>query len=136
MTKTNLVDRLDHIVLTVNDIERTMLFYEQALGMERESFFDSGGQRRSALRFGDQKINLHDRATATPTKAHAPTYGSADFCLIATVSLERVIANLEAGQIPIEVGPVSRQGALGALRSVYIRDPDQNLVEVAEYVES
>ncbi len=136
MTNTMLVNRLDHIVLTVNDIERTMLFYEQALGLERESFVGSEGQRRHALRFGDQKINLHDRATETPTKAHAPTCGSADFCLIADVSLERVIANLKTNQISIEAGPVSRQGALGALRSVYFRDPDRNLVEVAEYVES
>lgn len=136
MTNIKLVDRLDHIVLTVDDIERTMLFYEQALGMERESFSDSGGQPRYALRFGDQKINLHDRTTETPTKARAPTCGSADFCLIAVGSLDSVIANLEARRIPIEVGPVPRQGALGTLRSIYVRDPDHNLVEVAEYAES
>ncbi len=135
MTNPILVDRLDHIVLTVNDIERTMHFYEQTLGMKRESFVGSEGQPRHALRFGDQKINLHDSTTETPTKAHEPTSGFADFCLIAAVSLKQVIANLKATQVPIEAGPVSRQGAMGALRSVYFRDPDRNLIEVAEYVD-
>lgn len=129
-----LADRLDHIVLTVNDIEETTRFYERALGFEREFFRGPGGQPRYALRFGNQKINLQDRATDTPTKAQTPTFGSADFCLIAAVPLDQVLANLREANVPIVAGPVPRQGALGALRSVYVRDPDGNLVEIAEYV--
>lgn len=131
-----LVDRIDHIVLTVSDIEQALQFYERALGCERESFQGPDGQRRSALRFGRQKINLQDRSTDTPTKASTPTFGSADFCLIAAVPLEELLAHLRAETIPVVAGPVARRGALGALRSVYFRDPDGNLVEVAEYVES
>jgi catechol 2,3-dioxygenase-like lactoylglutathione lyase family enzyme len=134
MTATLLADRLDHIVLTVNDIEETTRFYERALGFEREFFHGPDGQPRYALRFGKQKINLQDRSTDTPTKAIAPTFGAGDFCLIAAVPLDQVLAHLQAQNIAIVVGPVSRRGALGPLRSVYFRDPDGNLVEVAEYV--
>ena len=130
-----LADQLDHIVLTVNDIEETAKFYERALGFEREFFRGPEGQPRHALRFGKQKINLQDRASDTPTKAKTPTFGSSDFCLIAAVPLDEVLAHLHAENIPIVAGPVPRQGTLGALRSVYFRDPDGNLVEVAEYVE-
>src|SRR5512134_3293097 len=114
-----LADRLDHIVLTVNDIEETTSFYERALGFEREFFRGPQGQPRHALRFGNQKINLQDRATETPTKANAPTRGSGDFCLIAAVPLDEVLAHLRAESIPIVAGPVPRTGALGPLRSVY-----------------
>ena len=129
-----LADRIDHIVLTVDDIERTALFYERALGFEREFFRGPDGQPRYALRFGRQKINLQDRTTDTPTKARAPTFGSGDFCLIAAVPLDDVAAHLREAGIPLETGPVPRRGALGPLRSIYFRDPDGNLVEVAEYV--
>jgi len=129
-----LVDRIDHIVLTVADIEATSLFYERALGLERETFRGPDGQQRHALAFGRQKINLQDVDTVTPTKALRPTFGAGDFCLIAAVPLDEVIAHLQAERIPLEAGPVSRRGAIGALRSVYFRDPDGNLVEVAEYV--
>ena len=129
-----LADRLDHIVLTVNDIEETTRFYERTLGFEREFFQGPEGQPRYALRFGNQKINLQDRATDTPTKAESPTFGSGDFCLIAAVPLEQVLAHLRAENIAIVRGPVRRRGALGPLRSVYFRDPDGNLIEVAEYV--
>ena len=129
-----LADRLDHIVLTVNDMEETMRFYERALGFEKESFRGPDGQPRYALRFGKQKINLQDRATETPTKAKVPTFGAGDFCLIATAPVDQVLAHLRAENIPIVAGPVPRQGALGSMRSVYFRDPDGNLVEVAEYV--
>lgn len=128
-----LVDRVDHLVLTVADIEATTRFYERALGMEREFFRGPEGQPRHALRFGRQKINLQDRATETPTKARVPTLGSGDFCLIAAVPLDDVIAHLRARGVALEAGPVPRRGALGAMRSVYFRDPDGNLVEVAEY---
>jgi len=129
----SVVDRIDHLVLTVRDIEATTRFYERALGLEREFFRGPQGQPRHALRFGHQKINLQDATTDTPTKARTPTLGSGDFCLIAARPLEEVMARLEAEGVPIEAGPVARTGALGPMRSVYFRDPDGNLVEVAEY---
>jgi catechol 2,3-dioxygenase-like lactoylglutathione lyase family enzyme len=129
-----LADRLDHIVLTVADIEATTKFYEGALGFTREFFRGPDGAPRYALKFGRQKINLQNRATQTPTKARAPTFGAGDFCLLAGVPLDEVIAHLKAANVEIEAGPVPRRGAVGALRSVYFRDPDGNLVEVAEYV--
>jgi catechol 2,3-dioxygenase-like lactoylglutathione lyase family enzyme len=129
-----LADRIDHIVLTVADIEATTRFYERALGLERETFLGPDGQQRHALKLGRQKINLQDRSTVTPTKAARPTFGSGDFCLIAAVPIDDVIAHLRAEAIAVEAGPVARRGAVGALRSVYFRDPDGNLVEVAEYV--
>jgi catechol 2,3-dioxygenase-like lactoylglutathione lyase family enzyme len=131
---TLLADRIDHIVLTVADIEVTTRFYERALALKRETFRGPDGQPRHALTFGRQKINLQDRGTVTPTKAASPTFGSGDFCLIAAVPLDDVIAHLNAEDIALEAGPVPRRGAVGALRSVYFRDPDGNLVEVAEYV--
>ena len=133
MASSTVVDRIDHLVLTVSDIEATTRFYERALGLEREFYRGPQGQPRHALRFGNQKINLQDAATDTPTKARTPTLGSGDFCFIAARPLEEVIARLEAEGIPIEAGPVARTGALGPMQSVYFRDPDGNLVEVAEY---
>ena len=130
-----LADHIDHIVLTVNDIDATTRFYTRALGFEAETFRGPDGQLRHALKFGRQKINLQDRNTSTPTKAQRPTFGSGDFCLIATAPLDDVLARLRSVDIEIEAGPVARQGAVGKLRSLYFRDPDGNLVEVAEYVE-
>jgi catechol 2,3-dioxygenase-like lactoylglutathione lyase family enzyme len=129
-----LAERIDHFVLTVADIEATARFYERALELERETFRGPDGELRYALAFGRQKINLQDRGTVTPTKARQPTFGSGDLCLIAAVPLDDVVAHLAAEQIPLEAGPVPRRGALGAMRSIYFRDPDGNLVEVAEYV--
>jgi catechol 2,3-dioxygenase-like lactoylglutathione lyase family enzyme len=129
-----LADHIDHIVLTVADIEATTQFYERALGFTRETFRGPDGQPRFALKFGRHKINLQDRSTETPTKARSPTFGSGDFCLIAAVPLADVQSHLQALGIAIEAGPVPRRGALGALRSIYFRDLDGNLVEVAEYV--
>lgn len=128
-----LVECIDHLVLTVSDIEAAAQFYEQNLGLEREFFRGPEGQPRHALRFGDQKINLQDPSTDTPTKARAPTFGSGDFCLIAAVPLDEVVAHLNARGVEIETGPVARRGARGPMRSIYFRDPDGNLVEVAEY---
>lgn len=125
----SLVDRLDHLVLTVEDIERTCAFYEQALGLARESF----GEGRTALRFGQQKINLHPNPSPIDTKAGKPTPGSADICFIAAVPIEEVQRHLTAQGIPLVAGPVPRTGACGPLTSLYIRDPDGNLVEVASY---
>ncbi len=128
-----LADGLDHLVLTVADIEATTQFYERALGFERERFQGPGGKLRHALKFGRQKINLQDRGTDTPTKARVPTLGSGDFCVLASVPLDDVIAHLLSVNVPLEAGPVARRGAIGVLRSIYFRDPDGNLVEVAEY---
>ena len=133
MSPTAMIDRFDHLVLTVNDIEATTRFYERVLGFEREFFRGPEGQPRYSLHFGRQKINLQDRATETPTKARVPTFGSGDFCLIAAVPLDEVIAHLKNEKIEIEAGPSMRRGALGPIRSVYFRDPDGNLVEVSEY---
>jgi catechol 2,3-dioxygenase-like lactoylglutathione lyase family enzyme len=129
-----LADRIDHIVLTVSDIGATTRFYERALGFEREQFSGPDGQLRHALRFGEQKINLQDRTTDTPTKAFQPTFGSGDFCLIAAVPLDEVVAHLRAAEITIEAGPVARRGARGALRANNFSDPDGHHEEVAEYV--
>lgn len=129
-----LADRFDHIVLTVKDIEETVMFYQRALGLEREVFSGSDGQPRYALRFGNQKINLQDRATDTVNKAQSPTFGSADFCLIAALPLEKVLDHLRAENIAIVAGPVTRRGAAGTMQSVYFRDPDGNLVEVSQYI--
>ena len=128
-----LADRVDHLVLTVADIQATARFYARALGFEYEFFRGPEGQPRHALRFGMQKINLQDASTETPTKARVPTQGSGDFCLVAAAPLDAVIAHLNAEAIAIEAGPVPRRGALGPMRSVYFRDPDGNLVEVCEY---
>ena len=131
---TPLVDRIDHLVLTVADIDATTRFYERALSLTRETFRGPDGEQRYALKFGRQKINLQDSSTITPTKAARPTFGSGDFCLITAVPLDDVIAHLRAVDIALEAGPVARTGAVGKLRSIYFRDPDGNLVEVAEYV--
>lgn len=130
-----IADRIDHLVLTVTDIEKSTNFYERVLGFEREFFTGPEGQPRHALRFGQVKINLQDAATETPTKAALPTRGSGDFCLVASVPLSEVVAHLEREQVLIEAGPVDRRGAMGPIKSVYFRDPDGNLVEVAEYVD-
>jgi catechol 2,3-dioxygenase-like lactoylglutathione lyase family enzyme len=129
-----LADHIDHLVLTVADIEATTQFYERTLGFTRETFRGPDGQQRFALKFGRQKINLQDRSTVTPTKAQRPTFGAGDFCLIAAAPLDEVLAHVRAQGVAIEAGPVARQGAVGKLRSIYFRDLDGNLVEVAEYV--
>ena len=123
------IDRLDHLVLTVRDIDATVDFYQRVLGMEPVSF----GAGRRALSFGRQKINLHP--AAAPLKPHAaqPGPGPADLCLIAVTPLAEVIAELAARGIAIEEGPVPRTGATGPIHSVYFRDPDGNLIEVSNY---
>jgi len=123
-----MIKSLDHLVLTTRDAERCIDFYTRGLGMKLETF----GQGRRALRFGDQKINLHDRGTVTDGYAAHPTPGSLDICFLADRPLDDVIAQLLEADIPIELGPVQRTGARFPLRSVYIRDPDQNLVEISE----
>ena len=124
------IGRVDHFVLTVASIEATCAFYRDVLGMEVVTF--AGGRR--ALSFGAQKINLHEVGREFEPKAARPAAGSGDFCLIAETPLDEVIAELRARGIAIEEGPVSRTGATGPIRSVYFRDPDDNLVEIANYV--
>ncbi|HEY0602676.1 MAG TPA: VOC family protein [Herpetosiphonaceae bacterium] len=121
------IERLDHLVLTVQDIERTCEFYRRVLGMDVVSF---GGGRR-ALQFGAQKINLHQVGHEFDPRALHPTAGSGDLCLITATPLADVIAHLQSCSVTIEEGPVARTGALGPIRSVYLRDPDGNLIEIA-----
>ena len=120
---------LDHIVLTCADPEATVAFYER-VGMQREEF----GGGRLALRFGDQKINLHQAGVEFQPHAATPLPGTGDLCLIVDGPIEAVVEHLGDVGIPIEEGPVDRTGAVGPLRSVYVRDPDGNLVEFAEQV--
>ncbi len=118
----------DHLVLTVASIERTCRFYELMLGMKREIF--AGG--RVALKFGTHKFNLHESGKEFDPKANKPTPGSADICLIVD-NLETVKQRLEKEGVSIIEGPIQRTGAKGPIMSIYIRDPDQNLIELAEY---
>ena len=123
------IDRIDHLVLTVADLDRTVAFYTEVLGMTAETF----GEGRTALTFGRQKINLHVAGAEFEPKAAHPGPGTADFCLITETPLDEVQDQLAASGVPIEVGPVTKQGALGPMRSVYLRDPDRNLVEISVY---
>jgi len=123
------IDRLDHLVLTVADIDRTVAFYTEVLGMEEVTF----GAGRRALMFGRSKINLHQRGREFDPKAHVPTPGSADLCFVVRGGLEAVLASLGDRGVAVEVGPVERTGAMGPMRSCYVRDPDGNPVELAEY---
>ena len=123
------IDRLDHLVITVRNIEATSAFYSRVLGMDVVTF----GAGRKALVFGAQKINLHEAGREFEPKAARPTPGSADLCLISAVSLSEVIAHLARCDVPILEGPVARTGATGPIQSVYFRDPDQNLIEVSTY---
>ena len=124
------IDRIDHIVLTVRDVEATIAFYERVLGMQPVTF---GGGRR-ALAFGGQKINLHQAGAEFEPKALRPIPGSADFCLITDAPIGEVIARLRACAVEIVEGPVPKTGAAGALISVYLRDPDGNLVEISNRI--
>ncbi len=121
------VERLDHLVLTVRDVEATSAFYQAALGMEPISF----GEGRRALRFGRQKINLHPAGREFEPKAAHPTPGSADLCFLTDVPIAGVVEHLRSVGVAIVEGPVARTGAEGPIVSVYVRDPDGNLVEIA-----
>lgn len=125
------IDRIDHVVLTVRNIAATCDFYGRVLGMEVVSF--AGG--RTALAFGRQKFNLHEAGHEFEPKAQQPVPGSADFCLIAATPLSEIIDHLRRERVDILEGPVERTGATGRILSVYFRDPDLNLVEVANYVD-
>ena len=123
---------IDHFVLTVVSIEQTCEFYGRALGMQVQ-IFGTPGTPRTALVFGTQKINLHQLDCVPDPNVLKPSPGSADFCLIAATPIAEVIAHLQELTIPIIEGPIRRTGAIGAIESIYIRDPDLNLVEIANY---
>ena len=123
------VDRLDHLVLTVKNIAATCEFYSKVLGLAVITF----GDNRKALAFGSQKINLHEAGHEVEPKAHRPTPGSADLCFITPVPLKEVVAHLGRCGAKIIKGPVKRTGAQGSIESVYLRDPDENLIEISNY---
>ncbi|BEP68278.1 MULTISPECIES: VOC family protein [unclassified Variovorax] len=123
-----MIDHLDHLVLTTANEEACVRFYVETMGMTLEVF----GAGRKAFRFGNQKINLHVKGHEFEPKANVPTPGSLDLCFIASVPLEEVIARLQAQGVPILEGPVMRTGATSRIRSVYVRDPDLNLIEISE----
>jgi len=123
------IDRIDHIVITAHDVERTIAFYTRVLGMEAITF--AGGRR--GLAFGRQKINLHQSGREYEPKALKPTPGSIDLCFITEGSLDEVAAHLKACDVKIAEGPVQKTGALGPMQSIYFRDPDGNLIEVSKY---
>jgi len=127
-----MIDHIDHIVLTTRDKDACVAFYTRVLGMELISF-RTPTEERSALKFGDQKINLHEWGREFVPKAHVPVPGSLDLCFIASVPLEEVVNRLRKAGIEILEGPVAKTGAMGPMRSVYVRDPDLNLVEISVY---
>ncbi|EAO4350131.1 VOC family protein, partial [Salmonella enterica] len=122
--------RIDHLVLTVSDISTTIRFYEEVLGFSAVTF----KQNRKALIFGAQKINLHQQEMEFEPKASRPTPGSADLCFITSTPINDVVSEILQAGISIVEGPVERTGATGEIMSIYIRDPDGNLIEISQYV--
>lgn len=125
-----MIDHIDHIVVTTTDEAACIRFYTDVMGMALETF----GGGRKAFRFGNQKINLHVKGREYEPKAHLPVPGALDLCFIASVPLDQVIARLAALGVPVVEGLVMRTGAVSKLRSVYLRDPDLNLIEISEQV--
>ncbi len=123
------IDRIDHLVLTVQNIEATCTFYTTVLGMQVVTF----GENRKALQFGQQKLNLHQKGQEFEPKAVHPTPGSVDLCFVTATPLTEVMIHLQQCHVAIETGIVQRTGAMGAIDSLYIRDPDGNLVELCNY---
>jgi catechol 2,3-dioxygenase-like lactoylglutathione lyase family enzyme len=125
----NFLNRIDHLVLTVANVDTTVDFYTKALGMTAEIF----GEGRKALTFGNQKFNLHQKGQEIDPKAGVPTCGSIDICFVSERPLEEVMMWLKECRVPIAEGPINRTGATGKIRSIYLRDPDQNLIEISTY---
>jgi len=121
------IDSIDHLVLTVKDIQASVAFYTRVLGMQAVTF----GAGRTALAFGTQKINLHEQGKEFDPKAQRPTPGSGDLCFITSVPIAEVVSHLVAARVPVLEGPVQRTGATGPILSLYFRDPDMNLIEVS-----
>jgi catechol 2,3-dioxygenase-like lactoylglutathione lyase family enzyme len=128
----HMIDHIDHIVLTTRDREGCIRFYRDVLGMELVSF-RTPSEERFALKFGSQKINLHEWGKEFTPRAHVAAPGTLDLCFISSIPLESVMARLKEAQVPILEGPVAKTGAAGPIRSVYVRDPDLNLVEISVY---
>ena len=125
-----MIDHIDHIVLTTRDREGCIRFYTEVLGMKLEAF-RTPTEERLALKFGNQKINLHEWGREFSPRAHVAAPGTLDLCFIASVSLEEVVSRLKKSGVGILEGPVMKTGATGSIRSVYVRDPDLNLIEVS-----
>jgi catechol 2,3-dioxygenase-like lactoylglutathione lyase family enzyme len=126
-----MIDHVDHIVLTTRDLAGCVRFYTEVLGMTLEKF-RTPTEERLALKFGKQKINLHEWGREFTPRAHVAVPGSLDLCFIAAVPLDEVMKRLRAKNVPLLEGPVMKTGATGKIRSVYVRDPDLNLVEISE----
>ena len=127
-----MIDHIDHIVLTTRDLAGCIAFYRDVLGMKLEEF-RTPTEKRLALKFGAQKINVHEWGKEFEPRAHVAAPGTLDLCFIASVPLGEVVKKLQAKKIEILEGPVAKTGAKGPMRSVYVRDPDLNLVEISEY---
>jgi catechol 2,3-dioxygenase-like lactoylglutathione lyase family enzyme len=127
-----MIDHIDHIVLTTRDKPACIRFYTDVLGMKLVTF-RTATEERIAFRFGAQKINLHEWGREFEPRAHVAVPGSLDLCFIAALPLDEVVRKLQAARIPIVEGPVKKTGAVGSIRSVYVRDPDLNLVEISVY---
>ena len=125
------VSSLDHLVLTVTDIDQSVAFYCDVLGMEAEQFHPADGSTRWALTFGVQKINLHPADGVFAPHAQVPQVGSADLCFLSETGLDDWSAHFDQQNIVVEEGPITRTGATGPIVSLYIRDPDGNLIEIS-----
>lgn len=124
------IETIDHIVLTVKDVDETCRFYSEILAMKVVTF----GEGRKALTFGNQKFNLHEAGKEINPKSTHPTPGSVDICLLTKTPIEEVVQLLNEQSVSVEVGPVRRTGANGPIKSVYLRDPDGNLIEIANQI--
>ena len=126
------VSKLDHFIITANNLEKTIDFYSRILGMEQQTYSDG----RKALIFGDQKINLHEAGKEFKPHAQNPLPGSADLCFITRTPMQQVISHLTTCNVSIIEGPLEKSGASGPLFSIYIRDPDNNLIEIANEIKT
>jgi catechol 2,3-dioxygenase-like lactoylglutathione lyase family enzyme len=127
-----MIDHIDHIVLTTRDKDACIRFYRDVLGMQLVSF-RTPTEERLALKFGQQKINLHEWGKEFSPRAHVAVPGSLDLCFISSIPLDQVVERLDNAKVAVIAGPVAKTGAKGSIRSVYVRDPDLNLVEISVY---
>ena len=125
-----MIDHIDHVVLTTRDLKACLRFYSEVLGMKHETF-KTPAETRIALKFGNQKINVHEWGKEFTPRAHVAAPGTLDLCFIASVPLEQIMEKLKQSNVPILEGPVMKTGAVHELRSVYVRDPDLNLIEIS-----